>query len=106
MTRILIAGYQHETNTFAPSLADWAAFQSGEAFPAYVRGQAMRDQMSGVNIHQNHGMSTDHVVVSRALPSARRSTTRLYDPNGPLCCVKVAQSTEPSSSECSTTTSA
>ena len=25
MTRILIAGYQHETNTFAPSLADWAA---------------------------------------------------------------------------------
>ena len=28
---ILIAGYQHETNTFAPSLADWAAFQTGEA---------------------------------------------------------------------------
>jgi microcystin degradation protein MlrC len=50
MTRILIAGYQHETNTFAPSLADWAAFQSGEAFPAYVRGQAMLDQMTGVNI--------------------------------------------------------
>ena len=23
MPRILIAGYQHETNTFAPSLADW-----------------------------------------------------------------------------------
>ena len=50
MTRILIAGYQHETNTFAPSLADWAAFQSGEAFPAYVRGQALIEQMTGVNI--------------------------------------------------------
>ena len=50
MTRILIAGYQHETNTFAPSLADWAAFQTGENFPAYVRGQAMVEQLTGVNI--------------------------------------------------------
>lgn len=50
MTRILIAGYQHETNTFAPSLADWAAFQTGENFPAYVRGQAMVQQLTGLNI--------------------------------------------------------
>ena len=50
MSRILIAGFQHETNTFAPSLADWAAFQTGEAFPAFVRGQAMVDAMTGVNI--------------------------------------------------------
>ena len=38
MPRILIAGYQHETNTFAPSLADWAAFTRGDSFPAFVRG--------------------------------------------------------------------
>ena len=50
MTRILIAGYQHETNTFAPSLADWAAFNRGDSFPAFVRGQAMQDQLSGINI--------------------------------------------------------
>ncbi len=50
MPRILIAGYQHETNTFAPSLADWAAFNRGDSFPAFVRGQAMRDQLSGINI--------------------------------------------------------
>jgi microcystin degradation protein MlrC len=50
MTRILIAGYQHETNTFAPSLADWAAFNTGEAFPAFVRGQAMVELLTGVNI--------------------------------------------------------
>ena len=31
MTRVLIAGYQHETNTFAPSLADWAARPDGAA---------------------------------------------------------------------------
>ncbi|WP_088280239.1 M81 family metallopeptidase [Ideonella sp. A 288] len=49
MPRILIAGFQHETNTFAPSLADWRAFQSGEAFPAYARGDAMQQAMTGVN---------------------------------------------------------
>ncbi len=50
MPRILIAGYQHETNTFAPSLADWNAFTRGDAFPAFVRGQAMVDLMAGINI--------------------------------------------------------
>jgi microcystin degradation protein MlrC len=50
MPRILIAGYQHETNTFAPSLADWAAFTRGDSFPAFVRGQAMQEQLTGINI--------------------------------------------------------
>jgi microcystin degradation protein MlrC len=50
MTRILIAGYQHETNTFAPSLADWTAFNRGESFPAFMRGQAVIEQLSGINI--------------------------------------------------------
>jgi microcystin degradation protein MlrC len=50
MTRILIAGFQHETNTFAPSLADWAAFTRGDSFPAFVRGAAMQAQLSGINI--------------------------------------------------------
>ncbi len=50
MPRILIAGYQHETNTFAPSLADWAAFTRGDSFPAFVQGQEMQDQLAPVNI--------------------------------------------------------
>ena len=50
MTRILIAGYQHETNTFAPSLADWAAFTRGDSFPAFVQGRAMQEQLASVNI--------------------------------------------------------
>ncbi len=50
MTRILIAGFQHETNTFAPSLADWAAFTRGDSFPAFVRGQAMVEALRGINI--------------------------------------------------------
>jgi microcystin degradation protein MlrC len=47
---ILIAGYQHETNTFAPSLADWAAFTAGHTFPAYIRGTEMQAKFAGVNI--------------------------------------------------------
>ena len=50
MAQVLIAGYQHETNTFAPSLADWAAFSRGDSFPAFVRGAAMQEQLSGINI--------------------------------------------------------
>lgn len=50
MPRILIAGYQHETNTFAPSLADWAAFTRGDSFPAFVRGAVMQEQLTGINI--------------------------------------------------------
>ena len=50
MTRVLIAGFQHETNTFAPSLADWAAFQRGDSFPAFVRGDALLSSLAGVNL--------------------------------------------------------
>jgi microcystin degradation protein MlrC len=50
MPRILIAGYQHETNTFAPSLADWAAFTRGDSFPAFIRGAAMQAALTGINI--------------------------------------------------------
>ena len=48
--RILIAGFQHETNTFAPSLADWAAFTRGDSFPAFVRGPDMPRTLAGINI--------------------------------------------------------
>lgn len=48
--KILVAGYQHETNTFASLKADWAAFNRGDVFPAFMQGQAMLDQLSGVNL--------------------------------------------------------
>ena len=37
--RILFAGFQHETNTFAPDLADDAAFAHGGGFPGLCRGE-------------------------------------------------------------------
>ena len=36
--RVLIGGFLHETNTFAPTRADWAAFNCGETFPAFIEG--------------------------------------------------------------------
>ena len=50
MIKVLVAGYQHETNTFAPSKADWAAFNRGDSFPAFIHGQPMLEQLRGVNI--------------------------------------------------------
>ena len=78
MTRILIAGFQHETNTFAPSLADWAAFTRGDAFPAYVRGAAMPAQLTGVNIPmggfidaaRSHGWTLVPSCWAGAIPSS------------------------------------
>ena len=42
---IFVAGFQHETNTFAPTKADWAAFESGSAFPAFSHGDAMLERL-------------------------------------------------------------
>jgi microcystin degradation protein MlrC len=39
--RIFVAGFQHETNTFAPSKATWDDFHAGSAYPPYTRGAAM-----------------------------------------------------------------
>lgn len=47
--RVLIAGFQHETNTFAPAPAGYENFVRGEMFPAMVRGSAMHE-LEEVNI--------------------------------------------------------
>lgn len=39
--KILIAGFQHETNTFAPSPATYDSFVRGEGHPAMARGEAV-----------------------------------------------------------------
>jgi microcystin degradation protein MlrC len=48
--RIFVAGFQHETNTFAPSRADWAAFQSGAGYPETTRGSAMLERMAPTSL--------------------------------------------------------
>lgn len=41
MKKIAVAGFQHETNTFAPSMARYEHFINGGGFPAMTRGEAM-----------------------------------------------------------------
>ena len=48
--RIFVAGFQHETNTFAPTLADWPAFESGSAFPAFSHGDAMLERLGPTSL--------------------------------------------------------
>jgi microcystin degradation protein MlrC len=44
---VFIAGFQHETNTFAPSLTEWSAFTEGSGFPPYRRGRQIIDLYRG-----------------------------------------------------------
>ncbi|WP_206996984.1 M81 family metallopeptidase [Trinickia mobilis] len=46
--KVLIAGYKHETNTFAPEKAGWPAFERGESFPPAVRGARMLEMIEQV----------------------------------------------------------
>lgn len=50
MARIAIGGFQHETNTFAPSKADYAAFEAGGGWPGVQHGEAIFDAVGGANI--------------------------------------------------------
>ncbi len=81
-TTIFIAGFHHETNTFAPSPADWAAFTSGAGYPGYARGDAMLAQMAptstglGGFVHEalEHGWALRPSVWAGAMPSNRVTT--------------------------------
>jgi microcystin degradation protein MlrC len=78
MTRIFIAGFQHETNTFAPSPADWAAFERGSSYPPYSRGAAMLDLLAPgslpaagfIDVARERGWALVPSVWAGATPSA------------------------------------
>ena len=77
-TRIFIAGFQHETNTFAPSPADWAAFERGSSYPPYSRGAAMLELLAPgslpaagfIDVAREHGWTLVPSVWAGATPSA------------------------------------
>jgi microcystin degradation protein MlrC len=50
MARIAIGGFQHETNTFAPTRADYAAFESGGGWPHLCAGSDIAPRLNGANI--------------------------------------------------------
>lgn len=84
--RIVFAGFEHETNTFAPSKADWKAFELGGGWPGMVSGQAIFDALRGANIPaagfikaaQQHGHTLIPTTWCAASPSAQ-VTRDAYD---------------------------
>ncbi len=68
--RIFVAGFQHETNTFAPSKADWPAFESGSAFPAFSHGAAMIDALGGTSLPMGGFIRSARARGWTLLPSA------------------------------------
>lgn len=47
---IAVGGFQHETNTFAPHLAPFEAFERADSWPGLTTGDALFDAMAGLNI--------------------------------------------------------
>ncbi|MEL6520605.1 MAG: M81 family metallopeptidase [Pseudomonadota bacterium] len=50
MTRVAVAGFQHETNTFAPFPTTLDLFERRGAWPEITRGDAIPDRFHGLNI--------------------------------------------------------
>jgi microcystin degradation protein MlrC len=67
--RIFVAGFHHETNTFAPSPADWTAFECGAGYPAYARGAAMLQRMEGSSLAMGGFVHSARARGWRLLPS-------------------------------------
>jgi len=50
MACIAVGGFQHETNTFAPTRADYAAFESGGGWPGICFGPGIEAAVADANI--------------------------------------------------------
>ena len=48
--RIAVGGFQHETNTFAPTKATLKDFQEAEGWPELLRGSALPPGVEGINL--------------------------------------------------------
>jgi microcystin degradation protein MlrC len=48
--KIAVGGFQHETNTFAPSKATFEAFKHGGGWPALTVGPDVFDAVAGINL--------------------------------------------------------
>ena len=65
MAVIAVGGFQHETNTFAPTKADYAAFEQGGAWPALAQGDAVVVRLAGANIPATGAFTTLHAAGHR-----------------------------------------
>ena len=77
MARIAVGGMQHETNTFAPSKADYAAFEAGGGWPGVQYGEPVFAAVAGANIPAAGAIDTlraqGHSLVATAWGAASPS---------------------------------
>lgn len=77
--RVAVGGFQHETNTFAPTKAQLIDFELPSAWPGLTRGDALFEAVAGVNIPiagfidtaKNAGFDIAPLSWSAASPSAQ-----------------------------------
>jgi microcystin degradation protein MlrC len=62
MARIAVGGFQHETNTFAPTKADYAAFESGGGWPPLTFGDEIAPRLDGANIPATGALDALHAA--------------------------------------------
>ncbi|MCC6870007.1 MAG: M81 family metallopeptidase [Burkholderiales bacterium] len=65
MAVIAVGGFQHETNTFAPSKADYATFVQGGAWPPLTEGEAIAARLGGANIPAAGALAALHAAGQR-----------------------------------------
>ena len=93
MARIAVGGFQHETNTFAPSKADYAAFAQADGWPGLVRGWPLIDAVAGINLPiagfietaRGHGHSLAPLLWCSASPSAEVTSDAFERITAMLC---------------------
>jgi len=75
MARIGVAGFMHETNTFAPTSTDWAAFAEAADRPRLLRGNEIIGGFDRVNVSIGGAIAEldakGHAVVPLAWAAAR-----------------------------------
>ncbi len=66
--RIAIAGFQHETNTFAPVKADYEAFAVAKSFPPLCRGADMLTRIGGKKLPASGAIATLEAAGAEIVP--------------------------------------
>ncbi|MEZ5817153.1 MAG: M81 family metallopeptidase [Hyphomicrobiaceae bacterium] len=66
--RIAVAGFQHETNTFAPVKADYEAFAVAKSFPPLCRGEDMVRRVRGKKLPVAGAIATLEAAGAEIVP--------------------------------------
>ena len=67
MARIAVGGFQHETNTFAPSKATFEAFERGGGWPELTFGDKIAPRLAGANIPAAGAIAVLHELGHRTV---------------------------------------